>query len=45
MPERHLLLLTLNTFHTFYNVSIVDFEYGNVSWGRSTFELPIKKCR
>ena len=26
------LLLTLNIFHTFFNVAIVDFEQVNVSW-------------
>ena len=26
------LLLTLNIFHTFFNVVIVDFEQVNVSW-------------
>ena len=26
------LLLTLDIFHTFYSVSIVDFEQINVSW-------------
>ena len=26
------LLLTLNIFHTFSGVSIVDFEQGNVNW-------------
>ena len=28
------LLLTLNIFHTFFSVSIVDFEQANVSWNR-----------
>ena len=27
------LLLTLNIFHTFFNVSTVDFEQANVSFG------------
>ena len=26
------LLLTLNIFHTFFNVSIVNFELVNVNW-------------
>ena len=26
------LLLTLNIFHTFFSVSIVDFEHVNVCW-------------
>ena len=26
------LLLTLNTLHTFFSVSIVNFEQKNVSW-------------
>ena len=26
------LLLTLNIFHTFFSVSIVEFELVNVSW-------------
>ena len=26
-------LLTLNIFHTFFSVSIVDFEQINASWG------------
>ena len=26
------LLLTLNIFHTFFNVAIVDFEQVNASW-------------
>ena len=26
------LLLTLNIFHTFFNVAIVDFEQVSVSW-------------
>ena len=26
------LMLTLNIFHTFFSVSLVDFEQVNVSW-------------
>ena len=26
------LMLTLNIFHTFFSVSLVDFEEVNVSW-------------
>ena len=26
------LLLTMNIFHTFFSVSVVDFEQVNVSW-------------
>ena len=28
------LLLTLNIFHTFFSVFVVDFEQVNVSWDR-----------
>ena len=33
------LLLTLNIFHTFSAVSIVDFEQVNVNWDCSFFAL------
>ena len=31
------LLLTLNNFHIFFSVSIVDFKYGNVCRGALSY--------
>ena len=31
--------LTLNVFHVFFSVSIVDFEQVNVYWGTPSFDL------
>ena len=39
------LLLTLNIFHTFFSVSIVDFEQVNVNWVGNTIQQNFGKLR
>ena len=39
--EKGVLLLTLNIFHTFFSVSIVDFQQLNISWDIITGDLRI----
>ena len=39
------LLLTLNRVHTFFSVSIVDFEQVNVSWDIGMSPLTNKKVK
>ena len=39
--EKGVLLLTLNIFHTFFSVSIVDFQKVNISWDIITGDLRI----
>ena len=37
------LLLTLNIFHTFFSVSIVDFEQVNATWEHAILIFQSKK--